>query len=131
MCLLQATGRKTEAAELERTDLPPAIAAARITCPVVAEATVLAEETERVASASVLAELLAPLLAERMHAAASGGPASVTLAAKPESTSAPHHAPASSPVRATPSASAAVPGIADLIDGMLSQQGAAPRSPAR
>ena len=118
VCMLRATGKIHEAAELENTEFARALAAARIASNNGdEEAAVLAAEAERVTSACVLAELLAPLLAERLRAAP-------VTAAAPETLEAPaireREKPAApAPVRPT---SEKVPSIADLIDGMLSQE---------
>ena len=97
MCVLQAQGHTDEAERL-RASLP---ADERV-------AAVLAAETERVADAAVLAELLAPMLAEKSVAervSVSSDPETLTRSATP----------AASP-RTSPA------GIADFIDEMLAQE---------
>lgn len=139
VCLLRATGKIEEASALENAELSHALIAARDASKAGGEeAEVLAQEAERVTSACLLAELLAPLLAEKLQqasAAASAASVSVTEAAAREAQ--PRAAAPSRPRRASaPSQEAAntpainVPGIADLIDGMLSQQQAS-FAPAR
>lgn len=124
ICVLRATGKNDEASELERNDFFPAITAAR-QAPEAAqmEMRILAEENERVASASVLAELLAPLLATKLQATGAGPLAAAAAVRKPESPLAapPRRARVASPENSE-TAAAGVPGIADMIDGMLSQE---------
>lgn len=113
ICLLRATGRGEEASDLQNTEFSRALSAARdASSSGVKEASLLAAEAERVSAACMLAELVAPLLAERLRAEPGFAASSVVTAS-----SSANNASASSPSRApgTP-----VPGIADLIDGMLS-----------
>ena len=120
MCMLRATGKIHEAAELENTEFARVLAAARIASNNGdEEAAVLAAEAERVTSACVLAELLAPLLAERLRAGPVTASASETVEAPAIREREKPAAPAPPPVRPT---SEKVPNIADLIDGMLSQE---------
>lgn len=116
VCLLRARGRIAEAAAIERTELVPALASAREHAGEIDEGRLRAEEAERVASAQLLAELIAPLVAECLRPTAQP-----TTVAHPLAASAPTVAP-----RPQRPATGAVPSIADLIDGMLSQQGAPP-----
>jgi hypothetical protein len=124
VCVLRATGKHDEAATVEHEDLARALSAARIaTHNSEQEAAVLAEEAERVSNATVLAELLAPMLAEhlRVDTAPAPAPAVVTAPIAPEK-----------PSKASrPPAEKNVPSIADLIDGMLSQEPPFPASPVR
>lgn len=81
-----------------------------------AEAAVLAQENERVANATVLAELVAPLLAERLHAQMPAPAVSASASPVRKNISPPASAPMPSKTPAlTP------PSIADLLDGMLAQ----------
>jgi hypothetical protein len=114
VCVLRAKGARDDAAELENTELARVLAAARLSeLSPDEEALIFRQEADRVANASVLAELLAPLLAEELGAHARLAPA----------------ASASSPTPVTPKpanvprpASAKPPSITDLLDGMLSQE---------
>lgn len=115
ICLLRATGRIEEAARLEYGDLVRAMTEA--TTSVEAEiswSTLFAAEEKRVADASILAELLAPLLAEQLHLSPAQ-PATAGLAAVLDAF------PAKSP-RRPPAPGAAPPEVADLIEGMLAQE---------
>lgn len=124
VCVLRATGKVDEAAALENEDLARALAAARIaTNNSEQEAAVLADEAERIANATVLAELLAPMLAEhlRPETAPAAAPSVAMAPAVPDQ-----------PSKATrPPPEKNVPSIADLIDGMLSQEAPFPASPVR
>jgi hypothetical protein len=122
--LLRASGRDEEAVALEHDELALALSAARIAADgEVEESALLAQENDRVAVASALADLVAPLLVERLRAeiASLAMRAPAAAAAPSAPTANPPPAPARSPGET-------VPGIADLIDGMLSQQGKAPPS---
>jgi hypothetical protein len=122
--VLRATGKVDDAATLENEDLARALAAARIaTNNSEQEAAVLAEEAERIINATVLAELLAPMLAEHLR------PETVP-ATTPAVAMAPAIAEKTAPV-VRPPAEKQLPSIADLIDGMLSQQAPFPASPVR
>jgi hypothetical protein len=114
VCVLRATGRPAEALDLEIDEFAKALASARAASggDEETEAAVLAQENERVTNAAVLAELVAPLLAERLHAQmpAPAVSASVTPARKKSSSPAPAKTPPLTP-----------PSIADLLDGMLAQ----------
>jgi hypothetical protein len=120
VCVLRATGKNDDAAALENEELAQALSAARIaTNNSEEEAAVLAQEAERVSNATVLAELLAPILAEHLRADVPlvSAPQIAAVPVLPEKTPKPTRSPAAS-----------VPNIADLIDGMLSQR--APASSA-
>ena len=125
ICLLRATGKSDEASALEQNEFADALAAAR-TAPEATqkEIRILAEESERIASANVLAELLAPLLANKLQSAviAPADAATAVSIRKPDAVLAapPRRARVSSPE--SPESAAGVPGIADMIDGMLSQE---------
>ena len=124
VCLLRATGKNEEATQLENSEFARVLAAARIASNNGdEEAGVLAEEAERVSSACVLAELLAPLLAERLRTQPS--PISVSETAPAPVSTVREKEKSAAPVRPPPDK---VPSIADLIDGMLSQE---PPLPAR
>jgi hypothetical protein len=111
VCVLRAGGKIDEAAQLENIELASALAVARLTphSPD-EESALLAEEAERVANASVLAELLAPMLAE--HLRVNPPPVQATPPA-------PEPKPRNTAARPPP---AKAPSIADLLDGMLSQE---------
>ena len=113
ICVLRANRKTDDAAQLENQDLARALAEARIaTNNSEEEAIVLAQEAERVANAAVLAELIAPMVAEQVRA-------DLPRVAAPQN----------SPI-ATPDESSkavrprreSVPTIADMLDGMLSQE---------
>lgn len=123
ICLLRATGRTDDAAALANAELTPALTLARIAADTEVEESVLfAQETERVANATLLADLIAPLLAERLRVEMTSlAPRLSASTPSPPAAIGPAPAPSS---RTIPDA---IPAIADLIDGMLSQQrGAAP-----
>ena len=121
MCLLRATGRHAEALDLEIDEFNRARSAARAAgASEHQEAEALAQEVERVANATILAELLAPLLAEKLQsrtapASATAAPASVASAGTPTPRPSPATPAARPPVSNAPS-------VTDLIDGMLSQR---------
>lgn len=98
----------TEAAELERIELAPSVALARARGDESRLAALFAAEEARVAEARVLAELLAPMLAHSLNVTlVSAAAAPPTERRRPPSTT---------------SLPGTVPSVADLIDGMLSQQ---------
>lgn len=116
--MLRVTGRDDEANALEHGELAVALSTARIDADgEVDEAALLAQESDRVATASVLADLVAPLLAERLRAEI----ASLALRT-PNAAAAPTAAPDPPPPSPPRGPAEAVPAIADLIDGMLTQQ---------
>ncbi|MDB6093405.1 MAG: hypothetical protein JWM32_967 [Verrucomicrobia bacterium] len=110
ICLLRAVGRAPEAARLELNEL----ASASVHLPGLGGESVEAifsEEMSRVTDASLVAELMAPLLAQSL------GPllrtSNVGSTAPPIATRTPSAAP---PANGSP------PSIADFIDGMLAQE---------
>ncbi len=126
VCVLRARGLFAEAEELHRGEFAQALAAveARITPNEVTQAqlqVLLAAEEERVANASVLAALLAPMLGDKLrgevalfpsssdptHAGSVHRPARGNESLGPELASTPSRPPLS---------------IADFIDGMLQQE---------
>lgn len=122
--MLRASGHEEEAAALEHGELARALSAARIGAEgEVDEAALLAQESDRVATASALADLVAPLLAERLRAEIASlairapGTAAAPIPSAPDPPPPPARAPAET-----------APAIVDLIDGMLSQQSKAPSS---
>jgi hypothetical protein len=130
--VLRATGREQEAETVENRDLARALTVARAAAESESEETaVLAVEAERVLNASLLAEMLAPLLAERLQstlgASVADGSRAATFA-PPSETTAPvaSIAPAKLP---QPRKNEGMPSIADLIDGMLSQDASLPTAP--
>ena len=123
VCVLRATGKSDDAAALENEELARALTNARIaTNNSDDEAAILAEEAERVSSATVLAELLAPMLAEHLRAEALPTQAPQVAIAPVTPEVKPHVS--------RPSVENA-PSIADLIDGMLSQRAPLPAKPLR
>lgn len=119
-------GRIADAATLEHRDLSRALAAARLaTAPegLNDEAAVFAQEEDRVASAEVLADLVAPRIAEHLRTEVA------PIAAPAARATGLPSAPAAAAIAPAPLATAParppgtdVPGIADLIDSMLAQQ---------
>lgn len=123
--MLRASGRDDEAATLEHGELAGALSAARIAADgEVDDAALLTQENDRVATAAALADLVAPLLVERLRAEI----ASLALRAPSAAAAAPAATTLDPPTPAPRPPSEAVPAIADLIDGMLSQQSKAPPS---
>jgi hypothetical protein len=123
--VLRATGKTDDAASLENEELARALSIARIaTNNSEQEAAVLAEEAERVSSATVLAELLAPMLAEHLRPLAPPVAASQVVNAPATASAMP-----AKPTKAAPPPTENVPSIADFIDGMLSQRPPHPSSP--
>ena len=111
ICLLRSEGRGPEAQRIEDTELAAAAAQARGDTDSGPESdermkALLAGERERVAAAVALAEVLAPMLSERLAALA------------------PARAAAETPGRERPGASPSgeARGIADFIDEMLAQE---------
>jgi len=115
-CVLRATGKSEEATTLESVELPRALATVR-SDPLssLQEEAVLAEEVERVSSALILAELVAPVLVEQLRTALPV----VTGAYAPSPTNKVEPKAAAAPPQA---AADEMPSIADMIDGMLSQE---------
>jgi len=112
ICFLRVEGRGEEAERMELTEFAEAAEEARQSSPSEADSlmrTLLAEESERVAEAVAFAEVLVPILAERISLAQSD------IA----------H-PAAGP-RARASVPRETPGIADFIDEMLAQDRSCPR----
>lgn len=129
ICLLRERGQKKEADQLEKTELSSALEAVRVveTDAAVVEklAALYASETERVANAVVLAELLAPLVASQLQATEMAGRAIATTdAVAPASR-------AEAPVAAAPARAANPADIAQFIDEMIAQERPPPRAPAR
>lgn len=105
--VLRAKGDLLAAEHLEAAELPAALAAAKTQCSASQVETLVATEQNRLADASLLADLLAPLLAQRLRVL-------LPLSASPGSAAPP-------PARAAPAGNSAPPSIADFIDGMLAQ----------
>lgn len=128
--MLRASGRPAEALDLEIDELRKAMAEARLASggDEETEAAVLAQEHERVANATVIAELMAPMLAERLRAQMPS--AAVSTSAAVSRNPPPTSSPAAAPVQnKMPPANA--PSIADLLDGMLAQSPSLARPGAR
>lgn len=122
ICVLRARGHSVEAARLQSTELSRAVSTLRQSLAGDPEietklGALFALEEERVANATVLAEILLPLLRE------SAAPSAPRAAAT---------APPSADRRRSsrPPAAAAAPGIADFIDEMIQQERAAPGASA-
>lgn len=128
ICVLRARGLSVEAARLQSTELSRAVRALRqsLTGDADGEAqlrALFAREEERVANASVLAEILLPMLRESATASAPRALATApSLAAAPPS--------ADRRRSSRPPAAATAPGIADFIDEMIQQERAAPGTSA-
>jgi hypothetical protein len=112
VCFLRLEGREEEARATEQRELGPAVMEARKTSESDSEADALlravtSEDEERVAEAIAFAEVLVPMLSERLnlHSPAPGAPA---RSPRPNR-----------PVAGDPGESR---GIADFIDEMLAQQ---------
>lgn len=124
ICLLRATGRHSEALDLEIDEFSRVLAASHDAG--VAEhrtSAAMSEEAARVTQAATLAEVLAPLLAEKLRessapvvaaspaTAPSPAALSQTASARP-AFAAPSHSPSPAPVSGAPS-------VTDLLDGMF------------
>jgi hypothetical protein len=124
ICLLRLRGQSLEASRLQSTELSRAISSLRETVGSASECDsrlegLFAREEERVTNASVLAEVLLPLLRDSVSAVVARPP----LAGRARSTSA-----AGSSSRAQP---ASAPGIADFIDEMIQLERPAPSAGAQ
>jgi hypothetical protein len=114
ICVLREQGRATDAQALEEGELARARAALRA---VHSETefdaqftSLLAAEAERVANAAVLAELLAPRLAELLASNGAATPSSASAISR------------DSPLPVSPKPRGASANIADFIDEMLAQE---------
>jgi hypothetical protein len=125
ICVLEATGKQNEADTLRAQQLVPAIEALRGT-PAVGEdqlEAMFAAEEERVATAHTLAEILLPLLTEKISASAATAYRPASQSPNADYASLPTNpaaAPSIDSVRDR-AASPLLPGIADFIDEMLMQ----------
>lgn len=121
--MLRAQGHADEADEIEHGELARALAVARLSAPdQIAEEAIFATEDERVANAAVLAELLVPMLSRAFAPALAHVPTpnvDQPAAASPDAVAAAPKPPRSEAGEVAP--------IADLIEGMLSQERARPR----
>jgi hypothetical protein len=128
VCVLRAQGRGGDAAQLyagkfsEALDVIEQFAGAGPDTEARLQS-LLAAEDERVASASVVAELVTPLIADRLREIFPGT----------SSPSAPRNESVEKPAASSPASQApgSAPSIADLIEGMLAQERAAPRDAQR
>jgi hypothetical protein len=127
--VLRVTGKSAEAGELESGALSESVAALR-SCSTVTQAQLdglFAAEEERVTSARLLAEILLPMLTESW-AAFSRVLASQAPGSSPSGSPARDFTPAAANVAphetapATRETTPGLPGIADFIDEMLSQE---------
>ncbi|HXN35828.1 MAG TPA: hypothetical protein VN877_06630 [Opitutaceae bacterium] len=117
MCFLRSEGREAEAREIEDNELAAAVVDARRESESDAEAdallnTLRAEAEERVADAIAFAEVLMPMLAERLRPFAQAG------SREPEN---------ARQRKPNPDKSGEPRGIADFIDDMLAQDRAGSR----
>jgi hypothetical protein len=136
ICLLRATGRHSEALDLEIDEFSRVLAATHDAG--VAEhrtSAVMSEESARVTQAATLAEVLAPLLAEKLRETSAPATAASTTPS-PAAAPLPHAAtarpaPAASPNRPTPAPVAAAPSVTDLLDGMFALESPHRAHPAR
>jgi hypothetical protein len=126
ICVLQARGEIAEAARLAIGELPAAVQTLRT-----AESVddrelqrIFETEEERVASASVLAELILPSLADRLGGAA---PLSASTSRSVHRASETPRPGSTAEIGALPVRPAVIPGIADFIDEMISQERPSPR----
>lgn len=110
ICVLRQGRRLTEALALEQGELPARLAAVRAAGAADQVADILAAEEVRVAEARLLAELIAPILADSLN---------LTLTSAPSAS--PTRAASARPALAR-EATAPAPSIADFIDGMLAQE---------
>ncbi|HEX2853791.1 MAG TPA: hypothetical protein VHO24_11175 [Opitutaceae bacterium] len=127
VCILGAAGKIGEANTLRVQELEPAIRALRESSTVAEdqiEAMFTAEE-ERVATAQTLAEILLPLLSEKFSAASLYRPAAAMPAPDSHSSIEAGAIPRGES-RADRTASPLLPGIADFIDEMLTQDRSPP-----
>jgi len=123
---LREQARHAEAETLRTQELEPLLEYFRIgseSAPTLDArvAATMAEEAERVANATLLAELLAPMLGGRAHGDAVR-PAAAVPQPEPPPAPRPNAAPRTEPAR--PAAS-----IADFLDEMIAQESTPPRSP--
>lgn len=136
LCVLRSAEKNSEAAELESGLLPPALEALRGSSTVTQQQldALFAAEEERVASARLLAEILLPMLtaATLPRNLAQATEASATSRKDNPATTVPDVSPLPSlPVEASSAnTTPGLPGIADFIDEMLSQE-RAPRGSRR
>jgi hypothetical protein len=117
VCFLRSEGRAEDASRVEGGELAAAVAEARKTSESEAEAdalleAVIAEDEERVADAIAFAEVLLPMLAEKL---------------RPSSTAVARVAEGPRQRRPTAGRSGEAPDIADFIDDMLAQDRAGNR----
>ncbi len=117
ICTLRFNGHTVEAARLQSTELSRALALVRTAADGGTEerlGAIFAAEEERVLNARALAELLAPMLSERLGALSRSFASAVSAPLRPL---------ASPPTRdAGAVVAAATPTIADFIDEMLAQE---------
>lgn len=125
ICLLRACGRAAEAEKIQSIEFAAARSAAEQETPVedpsILESliqTLLDAEEARVTEAVLLAEMLAPLIADLIRPSLANQPLAVK---QPANTHSPSQAAARRPESPRPPPATA-PSIADLIDGMLGQE---------
>ena len=116
--MLRASGKTTEAARLERTELAEAWVAHRASGDATDVTPLLESEEARVADAVVLADILAPLLAARLADQDTVNVARAARSSKASSANRPD-------LGGSPGAP--VPTVADFIEGMLAQDRAVSR----
>jgi hypothetical protein len=122
VCVLRERGQSGEAEQLRAQTLPELLAALKTptdTDAAIAQRveSIFAVETERIANATVLAELLVPLLSEQLRG----------LAVPPNMISASLSPAPPPPPPPKPPARAATISIADFIDDMIAQENPPPR----
>lgn len=132
VCVLRFAGKTDEAEKLEATSLTQAVGTLRdssTVTPAQLDALFAAEE-ERVADARALAEILLPMLLESSFALPVAASRPVTSPIASAARPSPSPAEATSDEKPLPDNSGTLPGIADFIDEMLSQD-RAPRGSRR
>jgi hypothetical protein len=127
VCILRERGQAEEAERLRVGELAEMLLAVR--SPGDTDATVAARldsifsaETERVANAAVLAELLTPMLAEHLRPAATSQESAPVIATVAEPL-------VTTPPAKTPAPRTTAISITDFIDEMIAQEKPPPRSP--
>ena len=132
MGVLRATNRHAEALDLEVDEFSRALSLAHDAGATERQTSeVLAEETARIANATALAEILAPLLAEKLRAAPTpAAPAIAAPAAAAPQPSTPPSARTNTHIKSAPArpVAAGSPSVADLLEGMFAQPADTPRA---
>jgi hypothetical protein len=132
MGVLRATERHAEALDLEVDEFSRALSLAHDAGATERQTSeVLAEEATRIANATALAEILAPLLAEKLRSAPVSAPLISAPAVPAPQPSAAPSARAHTHIKAAPSprpAPAGSPTVADLLEGVFAPPAETPRA---